>query len=63
MGCAFKCLGARPDYAKMALAVRSPEIHAAHHDALLLYGHDTEFENSQAIAFLCWDKSGYLSVL
>ncbi|TVQ04927.1 MAG: SDR family oxidoreductase, partial [Roseinatronobacter sp.] len=46
---------------KLALAVHSPEIRAAYHDAIPLNRYGTEREIAEVIVFLCSDKASYVT--
>ena len=50
-----------PVRTKLAMAVHTPEIVAAYHDALPLNRYGTEAELANAIVFLCSDKASYIT--
>ena len=50
-----------PVNTKLALAVHTPEIRAAYHDALPLNRYGSEQEIAQAICFLCSPEAGYIT--
>ncbi len=50
-----------PVHTKLAMAVHSPEIIAAYHDALPLNRYGTEREIAQTILFLCSDKASFIT--
>ena len=50
-----------PVRTKLAMAVHSPEIIAAYHDAIPLNRYGTEDEIAQAIVFLVSDKASYIT--
>lgn len=50
-----------PVNTKLALAVHSPEIRAAYHDALPLNRYGTEQEIANAIVFLCSDEASFIT--
>lgn len=50
-----------PVNTKLALAVHSPEIRAAYHDALPLNRYGTEKEIANAIVFLCSDEASFIT--
>lgn len=50
-----------PVNTKLALAVHSPEIRAAYHDALPLNRYGTEQEIANAIVFLCTDEASFIT--
>lgn len=50
-----------PVNTKLALAVHSPEIRAAYHDALPLNRYGTEQEIANAIVFLCGDEASFIT--
>jgi len=55
------CVAPGPVRTKLALAVHSPEIISAYHDAIPLNRYGSEQEIAQLIAFLCSDKASYIS--
>jgi len=50
-----------PVNTKLALAVHTPEIRAAYHDALPLNRYGSEQEIAQAICFLCSPEASYIT--
>ena len=50
-----------PVKTKLAMAVHTPDIIAAYHDALPLNRYGTEAELAGAIVFLCSDKASYIT--
>jgi NAD(P)-dependent dehydrogenase (short-subunit alcohol dehydrogenase family) len=46
---------------KLALAVHSPQIRAAYHDAMPLNRYGTEAEIAEVIVFLCSDRASYVT--
>ncbi len=60
-GIRANCVAPGPVNTKLALAVHSPEIRAAYHDAIPLNRYGTEDEIAQMIVFLCSDKASYIS--
>lgn len=50
-----------PVNTKLALAVHSPEIRAAYHDALPLNRYGSEIEIANAIVFLCSDEASFIT--
>lgn len=50
-----------PVRTKLAMAVHTPDIIAAYHDALPLNRYGTESELAGAIVFLCSDKASYIT--
>lgn len=50
-----------PVRTKLAMAVHTPDIIAAYHDALPLNRYGTEEELANAIVFLCSDKASYIT--
>lgn len=50
-----------PVRTKLAMAVHTPEIIAAYHDALPLNRYGTEEELANSIWFLCSDEAGYIT--
>lgn len=61
LGVRANCVAPGPVDTKLALAVHSPEIRAAYHDAIPLnrYGHENEI--AEAIVFLCSDRASYIT--
>lgn len=60
-GVRANCVAPGPVDTKLALAVHSPEIRAAYHDALPLNRYGREEEIAEAIVFLCSDKASYVT--
>ena len=60
-GVRANCVAPGPVDTKLALAVHSPEIRAAYHDAIPLNRYGTEREIAQTIVFLCSDKASYVT--
>ena len=60
-GVRANCVAPGPVDTKLALAVHTPEIRAAYHDAIPLNRYGTESEIAQTIVFLCSDKSSYVT--
>ncbi|WP_296474478.1 SDR family NAD(P)-dependent oxidoreductase [Roseinatronobacter sp.] len=60
-GVRANCVAPGPVDTKLALAVHSPEIRAAYHDAIPLNRYGTEQEIAQTIVFLCSDKASYVT--
>jgi meso-butanediol dehydrogenase/(S,S)-butanediol dehydrogenase/diacetyl reductase len=60
-GIRANCIAPGPVRTKLAMAVHSPEIIAAYHDAIPLNRYGTEEELAQAITFLASDKASYIS--
>lgn len=50
-----------PVRTKLAMAVHTPDIIAAYHDAIPLNRYGTEAEIAQAIVFLCSDEASYIT--
>ena len=61
LGIRANCVAPGPVDTKLALAVHSPEIRAAYHDAIPLNRYGTEDEIAQVIVFLCSDKASYVT--
>ncbi len=61
LGIRVNAVAPGPVNTKLALAVHSPEIRAAYHDAIPMnrYGHEDEIAN--LITFLCSDKASYIT--
>lgn len=55
------CVAPGPVRTKLAMAVHTPEIIAAYHDALPLNRYGSEEEIANAIVFLCSDKASYIT--
>jgi meso-butanediol dehydrogenase/(S,S)-butanediol dehydrogenase/diacetyl reductase len=55
------CVCPGPVRTKLAMAVHSPQIIAAYHDAIPLNRYGSEEEIANAIRFLCSDKASYIT--
>ena len=55
------CVAPGPVRTKLAIAVHSPEIIAAYHDAIPLNRYGSEIEIANAIVFLCSPKASYIT--
>jgi len=60
-GVRANCVSPGPVRTKLAMAVHSPEIIAAYHDAIPLDRYGTEREIADVIVFLCSDKAAYVT--
>ncbi|SMY09033.1 SDR family NAD(P)-dependent oxidoreductase [Flavimaricola marinus] len=60
-GIRANCVAPGPVRTKLAMAVHSPEIVAAYHDAIPLNRYGSEEEIANVIAFLCSDKASYVT--
>ncbi len=60
-GVRVNCVAPGPVRTKLAIAVHSPEIIAAYHDAIPLNRYGTETEIADAIVYLCSDKASYVT--
>ncbi len=60
-GVRANCVCPGPVRTKLAMAVHSPEIIAAYHDAIPLNRYGSEDEIANMIAFLCSDKASYVT--
>ena len=60
-GIRANCVCPGPVRTKLAMAVHSPEIIAAYHDAIPLNRYGSEEEIGHVIAFLCSDKASYVT--
>ena len=60
-GIRANCVAPGPVRTKLAMAVHSPEIIAAYHDAIPLNRYGTEDEIAAVIAFLCSDRASYVT--
>lgn len=60
-GIRANCVAPGPVDTKLALAVHTPEIRAAYHDAIPLNRYGSEREIAEMIVFLCSEKSGYVT--
>lgn len=61
LGIRVNCVAPGPVDTKLALAVHSPAIRAAYHDAIPLNRYGSEVEVAEAIVFLCSDKASYIT--
>ncbi|MEZ5653430.1 MAG: SDR family oxidoreductase [Burkholderiaceae bacterium] len=60
-GIRVNCVSPGPVRTKLAIAVHSPEIIAAYHDAIPLNRYGSEREIAEMIVFLCSDKAAYVT--
>lgn len=60
-GIRANCVAPGPVDTKLALAVHSPEIRAAYHDAIPLNRYGKETEIAEVITFLCSDRASYVT--
>ncbi|NDW00071.1 SDR family NAD(P)-dependent oxidoreductase [Salipiger sp. PrR002] len=60
-GIRANCVAPGPVRTKLAMAVHSPEIIAAYHDAIPLNRYDSEDEIASVIVFLCSDRASYVT--
>jgi len=60
-GIRANCVAPGPVRTKLAMAVHSPEIIAAYHDAIPLNRYGSEDEIAEVIVFLCSDKASYVT--
>ena len=60
-GIRANCVAPGPVDTKLAMAVHSPQIRAAYHDAIPLNRYGREDEIAQAIAFLCSEHASYIT--
>lgn len=60
-GIRANCVCPGPVRTKLAMAVHSPEIVAAYHDAIPLNRYGTEEEIGRVVAFLCSDAASYVT--
>ncbi|SOE18128.1 NAD(P)-dependent dehydrogenase (short-subunit alcohol dehydrogenase family) [Hoeflea halophila] len=60
-GIRANCVCPGPVRTKLAMAVHSPEIIAAYHDAIPLNRYGTEREIAEVITFLCSEKASYVT--
>ena len=60
-GIRANCVAPGPVNTKLALAVHTPEIRAAYHDALPLNRYGSEEEIAEAILFLCSPRASYIT--
>ncbi len=60
-GIRVNCIAPGPVKTKLAMAVHTPDIIAAYHDAIPLNRYGSEIEIANAIVFLCSDKASYIN--
>ena len=60
-GIRVNCVAPGPVNTKLALAVHSPAIRAAYHDAIPLNRYGSEAEIAEAIVFLCSERASYIT--
>lgn len=60
-GVRANCVAPGPVDTKLALAVHTPEIRAAYHDAIPLNRYGVEREIAEVIVFLCSEKASYVT--
>ncbi|WP_447894088.1 SDR family NAD(P)-dependent oxidoreductase [Vreelandella sp. GE22] len=60
-GIRANCVAPGPVDTKLAMAVHTPEIRAAYHDAIPLNRYGSEREIAEMIVFLCSEKSSYVT--
>ncbi|WP_226629467.1 SDR family NAD(P)-dependent oxidoreductase [Alloyangia pacifica] len=60
-GIRANCVAPGPVRTKLAMAVHSPEIIAAYHDAIPLNRYGSEDEIASVIVFLCTEKASYVT--
>lgn len=60
-GIRANCVAPGPVRTKLAMAVHSPEIIAAYHDAIPLNRYGSEAEIAEVIHFLCSDRASYVT--
>ena len=60
-GIRANCVAPGPVNTKLAMAVHTPDIIAAYHDAIPLNRYGTEDELANVICFLCSDKASYVT--
>ncbi len=60
-GIRANCVAPGPVRTRLAMAVHSPEIIAAYHDAIPLNRYGSEDELAEVIVFLCSDKASYVT--
>lgn len=60
-GIRANCVCPGPVDTKLALAVHSPEIRAAYHDAIPLNRYGSEREIAELVVFLASDKASYVT--
>ena len=61
LGIRANCIAPGPVDTKLALAVHTPAIRAAYHDAIPLNRYGSETEIAHAIVFLCSDKASFIT--
>ena len=61
VGIRANCVCPGPVRTKLAMAVHTPEIIAAYHDAIPLNRYGSEREIAEVITFLCSDKASYVT--
>ena len=61
VGVRANCVAPGPVKTKLSMAVHSPEIIAAYHDAIPLGRYGSEREIAEVIVFLCSDKASYVT--
>jgi len=60
-GIRVNCIAPGPVKTKLAMAVHTPDIISAYHDAIPLNRYGSETEIADAIAYLCSEKSSYIT--
>ncbi|MEM7408408.1 MAG: SDR family oxidoreductase [Pseudomonadota bacterium] len=60
-GVRVNCVSPGPVRTKLAIAVHTPEIISAYHDAIPLNRYGTEQEIAELIVFLCSEKASYIT--
>jgi NAD(P)-dependent dehydrogenase (short-subunit alcohol dehydrogenase family) len=60
-GVRVNCVSPGPVKTKLAMAVHTPEIISAYHDAIPLNRYGSEQEIAEVIVFLCSDKAAYVT--
>jgi NAD(P)-dependent dehydrogenase (short-subunit alcohol dehydrogenase family) len=60
-GVRVNCVAPGPVDTKLALAVHTPAIRAAYHDAIPLNRYGTEAEIGEVIVFLCSERASYVT--
>ena len=61
LGIRANCIAPGPVDTKLALAVHTPAIRAAYHDAIPLNRYGSEKEIAEGIVFLCSDKASFIT--
>jgi len=61
LGIRVNCVAPGPVNTKLALAVHTPAIRAAYHDAIPLNRYGSESEVAEVIVFLCSEKASYIT--